>query len=103
MDAAGGTFTFTPSGNYNGPASFQYLISDGSLPSDYATVRFTINAVNDAPTPADDTASTPEDTAITIDVLANDADPEGDALTVTAVTSPRTARRRSTRKRTPWI
>ena len=88
MDAVGGTFTFTPSENYNGPASFQYLISDGSLPSNYATVCFTINAVNDAPTPADDSVSTPEDTPITIDVLANDTDPEGDALTVTAVTSP---------------
>ena len=88
MDAVGGTFTFTPAGNYNGPASFQYLISDGSLPSNYATVRFTISAVNDAPKPADDTASTPEDTAITLDVLANDTDPDGDALTVTAVTSP---------------
>lgn len=88
MDTDGGTFTFTPSENYNGPASFQYLISDGSLPSNYATVRFTISAVNDAPSPADDTASTSEDTPITIDVLANDTDTEGDALTVTAVTSP---------------
>ncbi len=88
MDVDGGTFTFTPSENYNGPASFQYLISDGSLPSNYATVRFTIDAVNDAPSPADDTASTPEDTPVTVDVLANDTDTEGDALTVTAVTSP---------------
>jgi VCBS repeat-containing protein len=36
----------------------------------------------------DDTVNTSEDSPITIPVLANDADPDGDALTVTAVTQP---------------
>ena len=31
----------------------------------------------------DDAAETDEDTAVVIDVLGNDSDPEGDALTVT--------------------
>jgi len=36
----------------------------------------------------DDVATTDEDTPITIDVLSNDTDPDGDALSVTAATDP---------------
>lgn len=41
-----------------------------------------------AATPQNDTATTAEDTAIDIDVLANDTDPDGDTLTVAAVGVP---------------
>ena len=41
-----------------------------------------------APTAVDDAATTNEDTATDIAVLANDTDPDGDALSVTAVTDP---------------
>jgi CSLREA domain-containing protein len=41
-----------------------------------------------APAAVDDTASTPEDTAITLDVLANDSDLNGDTLSVSAVGTP---------------
>jgi subtilisin family serine protease len=40
------------------------------------------------PTTANDTATTAEDTATDVAVLANDTDPAGDGLTVTAVTDP---------------
>ena len=43
---------------------------------------------NSAPTALDDTATTDEDTALDIDVLANDTDPDGDALAVTQVSDP---------------
>jgi CSLREA domain-containing protein len=43
---------------------------------------------NTAPVAVDDTATTPEDTAITLNVLANDSDAEGTALTVAAVGTP---------------
>src|SRR5574339_162720 len=46
----------------------------------------TITAVNDAPAANDDNTTTLEDTAVTIDVLANDSDVEGDSLVVSAVT-----------------
>lgn len=41
---------------------------------------------NQPPTAADDTAATTEETPVTVAVLANDADPDGDALSVSAVT-----------------
>jgi len=51
-------------------------------------VRFTVGegGGNTPPVAADDAASTDEDTAVTIDVLANDTDADGDALAVSAVT-----------------
>ena len=44
--------------------------------------------LNNAPTAVDDSASTPEGSAVTIDVLINDADPDGDSLSVSSLTQP---------------
>jgi uncharacterized repeat protein (TIGR01451 family) len=46
----------------------------------------TITNGNDPPVALDDSDTTPADTAVTIDVLYNDSDPDGDALTVSSVT-----------------
>jgi hypothetical protein len=64
---------------------YQLRATDGLLYSDPSnTGSATIG--NSAPDAFDDSASTPEDIAATIDVLAGDSDPEGDPLTVAAVT-----------------
>jgi len=47
---ADGSFTYTPVANYNGPDSFTYRASDGTLTSNLATVTLTVTAVNDKPT-----------------------------------------------------
>lgn len=44
--------------------------------------------VNCAPVAVDDTATTVNGFPVTIPVLANDSDPDGDTLTVTSVTDP---------------
>ncbi len=43
---------------------------------------------NGVPTVLDDPVSTPEDTPVVIDVLANDSDPDGDPLSIQSVTQP---------------
>lgn len=43
-----GTVTFTPNANLNGPATFSYTMTDGSLTSNAATVTINVGAVNDA-------------------------------------------------------
>src|SRR5690606_24660804 len=48
----------------------------------------TVRRANAAPTAAADTASTDEDVPVVVDVLANDADPDGDALVVASVSEP---------------
>jgi hypothetical protein len=50
----------------------------------------TVTAVNDPPVAQPDTAATPEDTAVTIPVLANDSDVDGDALVITGASVPAT-------------
>jgi VCBS repeat-containing protein len=45
-----GSFTYTPTANYNGPDSFTYRANDGTATSNLATVTITVSAVNDAPT-----------------------------------------------------
>ena len=59
-------------------------MSDGAGGTAIGTVTVTIP--NIAPAAADDTATTPYLTAVTVNVLANDTDGNSDPLTVTAVT-----------------
>ena len=85
---AAGTITYTPASNFNGADTFTYTISDGHDGTDEATVSITVTPVNDLPVAANDAATTDEETTVTIDVLANDTDADGDPLTVDDVTSP---------------
>jgi len=83
----GSDAVFTPDANYNGPATFTYTVSDGTL-TDVGLVTLTYTAVDDAPIVADDDATTPEDTALVIPVgtlLGNDSEVDGQTLTVASV------------------
>ncbi|NDJ84507.1 MAG: tandem-95 repeat protein [Chloroflexi bacterium] len=84
----GSTVVYVPDANFNGTDSFTYTISDGNGGTDTATVPMTVNPVNDAPVAVDDTATTPYETGVMINVLDNDSDVEGDSLTVTEVGTP---------------
>ena len=84
-----GTISFTPGFNVAGLYSnIEVVATDDGSPSLSDTVAFalTVNDRNGAPLAVDDVDITAEDTATTIDVLVNDSDPDGDALTVTGVT-----------------
>ncbi|WP_141317248.1 Ig-like domain-containing protein, partial [Halomonas halmophila] len=78
---ADGSITFTPAANYNGPASFDYRITDGNTTAT-ATVSGNVTSVNDAPDAVEDTIPVTEDTPVTDNVLTNDTDPEGNPLSV---------------------
>ena len=83
-----GSFTYNPDPNFNGSDSFTYLANDGTAESGIATVNITIDPVNDAPVALNDDAETAEDVAVTMDVLENDFDVDGDVITVTNLTAP---------------
>jgi hypothetical protein len=85
---ADGTITYTPNENFSGDDSFTYTVSDGNGGTDTATVTITVTPVNDAPVAADDLTETPEDTPVTVPVLTNDQDIDGDTLTVDSITQP---------------
>ena len=81
-----GSFVYTPDANYNGPDSFVYRASDGTLQSGDTTVILTVTAVEDPPTAGNDggggTFATNEDGSLT-----------APAPGVSATTSIRTATR----------
>ncbi len=80
-----GTLTYTPGADFFGGDSFTYTISDGRGGTSSATVSLVVRAVNDAPVSAADASRTAQGQAVTVAVLANDGDADGDALAVTAV------------------
>ena len=85
-----GTVTFTPKANFSGTASFNYRVKDsaGLASVNTAKVTVTVNPVNDAPTAVADSATAAEDTARTFTVaqlVVNDTDPDGGALSVHSV------------------
>jgi VCBS repeat-containing protein len=65
---ADGTYTYTPDANFNGTDSFSYLVNDGELDSNLATVQIGVTSVNDAPTGTSTTVTTLEDTPYTFNV-----------------------------------
>ncbi|MEH6644898.1 Ig-like domain-containing protein [Sulfitobacter sp.] len=83
-----GTITFTPNEDFFGEAVIDYTITDGNGGFDDSRVFVTVNNINDDPVAVDDCVATPVDTPVTIPVLENDSDPDGDTLNVTAATSP---------------
>ena len=63
-----------------------FLESTGAVRDTFTILKGTTD--NAPPLAVDDTAVTDEDTAVTIDILSNDSDPDGDSLSVASVTQP---------------
>lgn len=83
----GMSVTYTPDANWSGVDVFTYSISNGTHTAS-ATVVVNVAAVNDAPIAKPDSASTTKNTAKVINVLENDKDVDGNALTVIVATQP---------------
>ncbi|MDD5298064.1 MAG: Ig-like domain-containing protein, partial [Rhodocyclaceae bacterium] len=86
--AANGSYTFTPDAAYSGSVpTASYTISDGQGTSTadltLTVVPFVPDNVNSAPVAQPDTAITQENQPISGNVLTNDSDVDGDALSVT--------------------
>ena len=82
------TIAYTPAADYSGSDSFFYTVSDPFGAQATALVDVTVSAVNDEPVALDDTANTLIDVAVTIDVLGNDEDVDGDSLSIDSFTQP---------------
>ncbi|HYI11426.1 MAG TPA: DNA/RNA non-specific endonuclease [Thermoanaerobaculia bacterium] len=92
LSGTGASQTYTPAPDFHGTDSFTFRVSDGSLQSNVATVTITVYEVNDAPTAADDSRNTDEDTALQFaasELTSNDsagpADESSQTLTVSSV------------------
>ena len=81
---AGGTYT--PAADYNGPDGFTYTVRDPDGAEATATVTIVVRPVADDPLPGDVAVTTPEDTAVAIDLTGTD--PDGGTPTIVVSTSP---------------
>lgn len=79
---------YTPNANQNGSDSFNYSVIDGHGHFATAHVDVTVLPVNDPPVANNDAAMVARGQAVTINVMANDGDVEGDALVMSSVSTP---------------
>ncbi|UCE49942.1 MAG: tandem-95 repeat protein [Phycisphaerales bacterium] len=78
---------YIPGTNFHGLDSFTFKVNDGKVDSKPATITITVEPVNDQPKANDDTLKALEDAPVaTIDVLANDTDPDDEKLVVVNAT-----------------
>lgn len=90
LTLSGAVATYVAEAGFGGTDDFRYRVRYGSAVRE-AEARITVVVPNRPPLAADDSAATRR-TAILIPVLANDRDPDGDPLSIVAVTAPRVGR-----------
>ena len=78
--------SYTPAGGYSGSDSFTFKVNDGEFDSNVATFTIAVTAVNHAPVAAAKSASTAEDSAVSVVLSASDSD--GDSLNYSIVSGP---------------
>ncbi len=90
VDPASGKITYISVAGFAGFATFTYEVFDTTGSSDTAVVIVEVLPANSPPTARDDAANTNEDHSVTIDVTANDSDPDEnlDPTTVQILVSP---------------
>jgi subtilisin family serine protease len=74
--------------NYFGDDIFTYVVQNDSGAKASGVVTITLTPVNDPPRAGDDRSFTSEDRAVTVDVLANDKDVDGDPLSIVSLSAP---------------
>ena len=95
VNAALDGLVYAPTANFSGSASLSFSTEDqgntgsGGNKTDSDSVAITVNSVNDAPDAVNDSRAFDEDSgANAVNPLSNDADVDGDTLTVASVSDP---------------
>ncbi|MBQ4860643.1 tandem-95 repeat protein [Pseudoalteromonas sp. MMG013] len=83
---SGAVWSYTPTANFNGTDSIAFIANDGELDSAPAQIAITITAINDAPNAQNVSATTDEETPISITLNGSDID--GDNLSFIIINQP---------------
>ncbi|MCD8410612.1 cadherin-like domain-containing protein, partial [Tenacibaculum finnmarkense] len=84
---ANGAYEFIPVANYNGDVpAVNYTVNNTETTND-SKLDIKVTAVDDETVIKDDTATTDEEVAVTIDVLKNDTDVDGNTATLVSATN----------------
>lgn len=86
--AVNGAFTYRPNPDFSGTDSFGVALSDGRGGVTSGTVTVNVAGVNDAPQATDDRIQLAYAATLTVPVLNNDVDADGEALTITLLEQP---------------
>jgi HD-GYP domain-containing protein (c-di-GMP phosphodiesterase class II) len=89
---AGRSIRYTPPPNFHGVVTVRYQACWSPRDCASGWVVVDVLAVNDPPVARDDTVATRPGTAVSIDVLGNDSDPDGDSLRIVSVSKPSAGR-----------
>jgi hypothetical protein len=84
----GGVATYTPNLDFVGTDAFTYTISDPHGATATATVEVIVNNNNQGPVAENDELTVDANQTGTVDVLANDSDPNSDPISVISNTDP---------------
>lgn len=87
---SGNRISYTPVAGFTGQDSFSYTVADDKGASSTAQVTVNVLAVNQSPVAVNDSYTVPASMASLLNVLANDSDPDGDALSIVSFTQPDT-------------
>ncbi len=87
INSSTGAVSIKAAANFEAKSTYNFdvIASDGALSATQA-VTLSVTNVNEGPSGSADSASTADNTAVTINVLSNDTDIDGDTLSVASVT-----------------
>lgn len=78
------SISYTQDSGWMGTNSFSYTVTDGDL----STATVTVQVYNRAPVAGNDSARKSKNTSVTVSVLGDDSDPDGDSLSISSVGTP---------------
>ena len=94
LSGAAPNLTYSPNGNYNGPDTIKFTVTDtgdgssAALTSSEATVTITVNPVNDAPIANSQSVATNANTPLSITLTGSDVETPPGALTFAVASGP---------------
>ncbi|RJE73577.1 hypothetical protein BGP78_18330 [Pseudoalteromonas sp. MSK9-3] len=80
---SGVVWSYTPTANFNGTDSIAFIANDGELDSETAQVAITVTAVNDAPNAQNVSATTEEETSVSMTLNGSDIDGDNVSFIIT--------------------
>ncbi|MFT7007235.1 MAG: hypothetical protein ACJAXJ_001749 [Colwellia sp.] len=88
LDTSGEQWIYTPNANFHGVDSFNYIAEDNISHSEVATVSIEVRPVNDVPFAQNDFAHLDENTSVSIKLLGNDRDVDGNIASIEIIEQP---------------
>jgi hypothetical protein len=88
LDTGGEQWIYTPNANFHGVDGFSYIAKDDISRSEVATISIEVRSVNDLPLTQNDFSRLDENTSVSINLLDNDSDVDGNIASIDIIEQP---------------